>query len=51
MFYTRVHQCILHPGLALLSPQAAGEPATLHRRFTAMSAAFNSWCDQASLAA
>ena len=36
MFYARVYQRILRPGLALLSPEATGEPATLQRRFTAI---------------
>jgi hypothetical protein len=51
MFYTRVYQRILRPGLALLSPQATGEPATLQRRFSAINDAINSWCDKAKLAA
>jgi hypothetical protein len=51
MFYTRVYNRILRPGLALLSPNAADQTATLRRRFTAMNDAINSWCDKAKLAA
>jgi hypothetical protein len=51
MFYTRVYHRILRPGLALLSPQAIDQQTSLHRRFTAMNDAINSWCDKAKLAA
>jgi len=51
MFYTRVYQRILRPGLSLLSPQASGEPATLQRRFSAMNDAIHTWCEKAKLAA
>jgi hypothetical protein len=51
MFYTRVYHRILRPGLALLSPEAIDQNASLNRRFSAMSDAINSWCDKAKLAA
>ena len=51
MFYTRVYNRILRPGLAMLSPLAIDANAPLHRRFGAMNEAIYSWCDQAKLAA
>ncbi len=50
MFYTRVYNRILRPGLAMLSPNAADQTTTLRRRFTAMNDVINSWCDHAKLA-
>jgi hypothetical protein len=51
MFYTRVYNRILRPGLAMASPAAVDRSTPLHRRFTAMNDAINSWCDEAKLAA
>ena len=51
LFYTRVYNRILRPGVAMLSPVAVDPNTVLHRRFTAMNDAINSWCDQAKLAA
>jgi hypothetical protein len=51
MFYTRVYNRILRPGVAMLSPLAIDTNAPLHRRFNAMNEAIYSWCDQAKFAA
>ncbi len=51
MFYTRVYNRILRPGLAVLNPRTPEQPTPLRRRFTAMNDAIDSWCDQAKLAA
>jgi hypothetical protein len=51
MFYTRVYNRILRPGLAMLNPQAIDDNTVLFRRFNAMNDAVNAWCDQAKLAA
>jgi hypothetical protein len=51
MFYSRVYNRILRPGLAMLSPLALDRHAPLHRRFDAMNDAIHSWCDRAQLAA
>ncbi len=51
LFYTRVYNRILRPGLAMLSPAAIATDTTLQRRFTAMNDTINSWCDRAKLAA
>jgi len=51
MFYTRVYNRILRPGLAMLDPAAVDSNTPLHRRFTAMNDAINCWCDHAKLAA
>jgi hypothetical protein len=51
MFYTRVYNRILRPGLAMLSPAAIDRNSLMHRRFSAMNDAIYSWCDQAKLAA
>lgn len=51
MFYTRVYNRILRPGLATLSPHAANDAAPLKRRFDAFSSAIEAWCDGAKIAA
>ncbi len=51
MFYTRVYNRILRPGLAVLSPNTADQTTPLRRGFTAMNDAIDSWCDQQKLAA
>jgi hypothetical protein len=51
MFYTRVYNRILRPGLATLSPQTANGGAALKRRFDAFNCAIDTWCDEAKIAA
>ena len=51
MFYTRVYNRILRPGLSHLAPEAVVGNSAMHRRFTAMTNTSNDFCDQAKLAA
>ncbi len=51
MFYTRVYNRILRPGLSHLSPKATDTHTALRRHFTAMNNAIHSCCEQAKLAA
>jgi hypothetical protein len=51
MFYSRIYNRIRRPGLSMLSPAAVDHNSALHRRFTAMNDAINSWCDHANMAA
>ena len=51
MFYTRVYNRILRPGLSHLAPEAVVGNSAMHRRFTAMTNTINDFCDQAKLAA
>ncbi len=51
LFYTRVYNRILRPGLAMLSPAAIDCDSPTRRRFSAMNDTIYSWCDEAKLAA
>jgi predicted MarR family transcription regulator len=51
MFYSRVYNRILRPGLAMLSPAAIDCDSRMRRRFSAMNDTIYSWCDRAKLAA
>jgi hypothetical protein len=51
MFYCRVYNRILRPGLSLLSPEDAATGSVMHRRFAAMNNTINCFCDEARLAA
>ncbi len=51
MFYSRVYNRILRPGLAMLSPAAIDCDSPTRRRFSAMNDTIYSWCDEAKLAA
>jgi hypothetical protein len=51
MFYSRVYNRILRPGLAMLSPAAIDRNSPMRRRFSAMNEAIYAWCDQAKFAA
>jgi hypothetical protein len=51
MFYCRVYNRILRPGLSLLSPQAVTSDARMHRRFAAINNTIDLFCEQARLAA
>lgn len=51
MFYCRVYNRILRPGLALLTPKAAQPGSEMHRRFIAMNNTINTFCDNVKLAA
>ena len=51
MFYSRVYNRILRPGLAMLSPAATDCDSPTRRRFSAMNDTIYSWCDEAKLAA
>lgn len=51
MFYSRVYNRILRPGLAMLSPAAIDCDSRMRQRFSAMNDIIYSWCDQAKLAA
>jgi len=51
MFYTRVYNRIVRPGLSIPDPTATQPRNPLHRHFNAMNQAINAFCDQAKLAA
>ena len=51
MFYCRVYNRILRPGLALLTPKAAQPGSEMRRRFIAMNNTINTFCDNVKLAA
>jgi hypothetical protein len=51
MFYSRVYNRILRPGVAMLSPAAIDGDSRMRRRFSAMNDTIYSWCDEAKLAA
>jgi hypothetical protein len=51
MFYSRVYNRVLRPGLALLNPTDTQPDSALHRHFSAMNDAINTFCDQAKIAA
>jgi hypothetical protein len=51
MFYSRVYNRVLRPGMSFLNPTDAQPSNALHRRFSAMNEAINTFCDQAKFAA
>jgi hypothetical protein len=51
MFYSRLYNRVLRPGMSLLNPTDAQPSNALHRRFSAMNEAINTFCDQAKFAA
>jgi hypothetical protein len=51
MFYTRIYNRVLRPGLALLNPIAPTTHPPLRRAFDAMNDALSTWSDRAKLAA
>ena len=51
MFYTRVYNRILRPGLSHLAPEVVVGNSVMHRRFTAMTNTINDFCNQAKLTA
>ena len=51
MFYCRVYNRILRPGLAHLAPDAVTGNTPTHRRFAAITKNLDAFCDQAKLAA
>jgi hypothetical protein len=51
MFYSRVYNRVLRPGMSLLNPTDNQPGNALHRRFNAMNEAINTFCDQAKVAA
>jgi hypothetical protein len=51
MFYSRVYNRILRPGMALLNPNTVNQSTQLNRRCTALTNSINDWCDQGKLAA
>ena len=51
MFYSRVYNRVLRPGISLLNPTDTHSGNVLHRRFSAMNDAINTFCDQARFAA
>jgi hypothetical protein len=51
MFYSRLYNRVLRPGISLLNPTDTHSGNVLHRRFSAMNDAINTFCDQARFAA
>ena len=51
LFYCRVYNRILRPGLSVLSPDAVVGNSAMHRKFTAMNNTIDAFCDEAKLAA
>jgi len=51
MFYSRVYNRVVRPGMSLLNPTETQPDNPLHRRFSAMNEAINEFCDQAKIAA
>ena len=51
MFYTRVYNRILRPGLAHLAPDAVSGDTTTHRRFAAITRNLDAICDEVKLVA
>jgi hypothetical protein len=51
MFHSRVYNRVLRPGMSLLNSTDSPPPNLLHRRFSAMNQAINTFCDQAQFAA
>ena len=51
MFYTRVYNRILRPGLAHLTPDAVSGDTTTHRRFAAITRNLDAICDEVKLVA
>jgi len=51
IFYCRVYNRILRPGLSLLTPKAVSTDSMMHRRFIAMNNTIDAFCDEAKLAA
>jgi hypothetical protein len=51
MFYSRLYNRVLRPGLSLLNPTDTQPPNPLHRHFSAMNEAIHTFCDQAKFAA
>lgn len=51
MFYSRVYNRLLRPGLSLLNPSDAQSDNVLHRHFRAMNQSINTFCDQARIVA
>jgi hypothetical protein len=50
MFYCRVYNRILRPGLSHLSPDAVAANSAMHRRFVAMNNTIDTFCNVARLA-
>ena len=51
LFYCRVYNRILRPGLSVLSPDAAVTNSDIHRKLTAINDSIDAFCDAAKLAA
>lgn len=51
MFYSRVYNRILRPGLSLLTPNAVTSNTAIDKRFVAMNNTIEAFCDDAKLAA
>lgn len=51
LFFTRVYNRILRPGLAQITPAAPASDSPLRRSFDRVDRAVNDWCDHANIAA